>query len=149
MVPETSFGRVPSYTAWKMGALERRILVVEDDQSVAFFLGENLAQLNPQCQIDMVESGEEALRQLEAGGWYDLVITDLRLPGLGGLDLIRHLRRVSPGTRAILITAFGGERIADEARRLRVYRYITKPFSMEDFLQVARKALSLSDEERQ
>jgi CheY-like chemotaxis protein len=131
-----------------MGTLEKRILVVDDDESVAFFLRESVAQLNPEYQVETAGSGEDALGQLEAGQSYDLVITDLRLPGLSGLELIRYLRRVSPGTRTILITAFGSERIATEARRLKVYRYITKPFSMEDFLRVAHKALFPSDEER-
>jgi CheY-like chemotaxis protein len=131
-----------------MDTLERRILIVDDDESVAFFLRESVAQLNPEYLVETAASGEDALCQLDAGQLYDLVITDLRLPGLSGLELIRYLRSVSPGTRTILITAFGSERIATEARRLKVYRYITKPFSMENFLRVAHKALFPSDEEQ-
>jgi CheY-like chemotaxis protein len=122
------------------GSMARRILVVDDEESVAFFLGETLDQLGPEYQVRTACSAEEALRRI-ADEPFDLIVTDLRMPGTDGLDLSRQVREISPCTRTILITAYGDDVVEDEARRLGVYRYITKPFTTDEFLQVVEGAL--------
>jgi CheY-like chemotaxis protein len=118
----------------------KHILVVDDERSVAFLLSESLAQLSPEYQVQMAYSSEDALDKI-AAGTFDLVITDLRMPGMDGLDLIRRVHDVSPGIRIILITAYGNDGVEKRARHLSVYRYITKPFKTEELMQMVEEAL--------
>jgi len=120
--------------------MDKRILIVDDEESVVFFLGENLAELGPGYTVETARSGEEALTKI-AQQPFDLVITDLRMPGVDGLELLESIRATDPKTRLILMTAYGSDRVEAEARRLKVYRYITKPFKIEDLVDAARQAL--------
>lgn len=118
----------------------KRILIVDDEKKVAFFLQESLEGLGGNYQVVSVETGEQALKEIGRGP-FDLVVTDLRMPGINGLELIERLRRVSPATPIILITAYGSDEVEAEARRLRAYRYFAKPFHIEDFTQTVQEAL--------
>jgi CheY-like chemotaxis protein len=111
-----------------------------DDESVAFFTRENLADLGADYTIEAVTSGQEAWQKLESEP-FDLVIADLRMPGMNGLELLRRAKQRYPQTQLILMTAYGSDKVQADARRLQVYRYITKPFHMEDLLDAARSAL--------
>lgn len=119
--------------------MSKHILIVDDEPRVAFSLGKALEHLNQNYRVSVVHSGEEALKALD-GPPVDLLITDLRMPGISGLDLIRQVRAASPQTRTILITAYGSDKVETEARRL-AYRYITKPFGLSDFAQAVEEAL--------
>jgi DNA-binding NtrC family response regulator len=118
----------------------KRILVVDDEKSVAFFLRENIADLYPEYEVEMACSGEKAMGKIVTEP-FDLVVTDLCMPDIGGLEIIRHLHQISPRASAILITAYGGSRVEAEARRLGVRGCLTKPFDMDDFTQVVQEAL--------
>jgi CheY-like chemotaxis protein len=118
----------------------KHILVVDDEKTVAFFLGETLDELGLEYQVQTACSGEDALRKIAIES-FDLIITDLRMPGMSGLDLLSQVREISPGTRTILITAYGDDEVEAEARRLGVYDYITKPFQMEKFTRMVQRAL--------
>jgi CheY-like chemotaxis protein len=69
------------------------------------------------------------------------LITDLRMPGASGLDLIRWVRKMSPDTRTMLITGYGNEQIKAEAQRLEVSHYLTKPFEVKDFTRLVAGTL--------
>ncbi len=118
----------------------KRILVVDDEKIVAFFLSETLAELGLEYQVETASSAEDALNKIALEP-FSLVITDLRMPGMSGLELIDQVRQISPGTRTILITAYGDDEVEAEARRLGVYDYITKPFQMDRFTQMVERAL--------
>lgn len=118
----------------------KRILIVDDEEGVAYFLGQSLAELGPEYQVNTATSAEEALGTLTSE-FYDLVITDYRLPGIDGVSLIRKLRRLSPQTRAIMMTGYGGEHIEAEARALGARFYITKPFAIEKLMAAVKEAL--------
>lgn len=121
--------------------MKKRILVAEDDTIVAFLMREALTSLG-HFEIGMVGSGEEALREIEQSHW-DLLVTDHRMPGMTGLDLIRSLRAKAPDTLTILVTAYGSEEIQRAAEQLRVYRYMTKPFPLAELKQIVQDALAL------
>lgn len=123
----------------------KRILVVDDEISVAFFLSESIANLFPEYQVEMACSGEKAMNRIVTQP-FDLVVTDLCIPDVGGLDIVRRLRQTSPQARVILITAYGNGKAAAEAHRLGVCRYLTKPFDMDDFTQAVQEALFLAEE---
>lgn len=122
--------------------MKKRILIVEDDTNVASLMREVLISLGKDYEIGRVSSGEEALREVEQSHW-DLIITDHRMPGMTGLELIRSLRAKAPGTLTILITAYGSEEIQHAAEQLRVYRYMTKPFPLTELGQIVKDALAL------
>jgi CheY-like chemotaxis protein len=117
-----------------------RILIVDDEPRVAFFLSKALEHVSKEYQIDIAHSGEEAKEKL-ARTSVDLIVTDLKMPGMSGIDLMRWVRTAYPATRTILITAYGNDEVEAETRRLDAYRYITKPFNLNDFAQVVRDAL--------
>jgi DNA-binding response OmpR family regulator len=119
----------------------RNVLIVDDEPKVAFFLSKALERSNRDYCVSVAHSGEEALEMLNQSP-VDLLVTDLRMPGISGLELIRWVRASSPQTRTILITAYGNDEVEAETRRLEAYRYITKPFDIGDFTQAVHEALS-------
>ncbi|NIN63644.1 MAG: response regulator [Anaerolineae bacterium] len=123
-------------------AVARRVLVVDDEEKVVFFLRESLEELGKNFTVRTAKSAEEALEKIDDQP-YDLVISDLRMPGIDGLDLLRKIREKNPDTRLILMTAYGSDDVEADARSLDVFDYITKPFHVSDLVQVARDALAL------
>jgi CheY-like chemotaxis protein/predicted regulator of Ras-like GTPase activity (Roadblock/LC7/MglB family) len=120
--------------------MTRHILIVDDEPRVAFFLSKALEHASQDYQVSVAHSGEEALDILNRTP-VDLLVTDLRMPGISGLELMRWVRASNPKTRTILITAYGNDEVEAEAHRLEAYRYITKPFSLDAFTQAAQEAL--------
>jgi CheY-like chemotaxis protein len=121
-------------------AVDKRILIVDDEEKVVFFLRESLEELGHDVTIGTAQSAEEALEKI-ATQPYDLVISDLRMPGIDGLQLIEAVKEKYPSTRFILMTAYGTDEVEARARHLDVYDYITKPFHVSDLLDVTRHAL--------
>jgi CheY-like chemotaxis protein/predicted regulator of Ras-like GTPase activity (Roadblock/LC7/MglB family) len=121
--------------------VDKRVLIVDDEEKVVFFLRESLEELGHDFSIGTANSGEEALNKIE-GHPYDLVISDLRMPGLDGLQLLERVKEKYPNTRFILMTAYGSDEVEARAHDLEVYDYITKPFHVSDLLAVARHALA-------
>jgi CheY-like chemotaxis protein len=118
----------------------KRILIVDDEAKVAFFLQESFESLGRNYQVVRAESGESALVEVERKP-FDVVITDLRMPGMSGLELMQQVREKNPDTRIILITAYGSDDVEAETRRLQAYRYFTKPFHVEDLIAAVQEAL--------
>jgi len=121
--------------------VDKRVLIVDDEEKVVFFLRESLEELGHEFSIGTANSGQEALDKIE-GHPYDLVISDLRMPGLDGLQLLERVKEKYPKTRFILMTAYGSDEVEARAHDLEVYDYITKPFHVSDLLDVARHALT-------
>ena len=122
-------------------AVGKRILIVDDEEKVVFFLRESLEELGQDFVVEAAKSGEEALEKIEHQP-FDLVVSDLRMPGIDGLELLESVKELSPNTRLILMTAYGSDEVEAEARRLQIYEYITKPFHVSDLIEAARDALA-------
>ncbi len=120
--------------------MAKHILIVDDEPKVGYFLKETLESLGPDYTVASVTSAEDALTAL-ARAPFDLMVTDLRMPGLNGLELIGRARRDQPRLPAILITAFGSDDVAAAARRLQAAYYFTKPFPIEAFLKAVQDSL--------
>jgi CheY-like chemotaxis protein len=116
------------------------ILVVDNEPSAAAFMGESLEHSHWNCQVSVARSADEALEVLDASS-VDLVVADLRTPGIRGLELIRQVRTSSPQTRTVLITAYGNDEAGAEAHRLEAYRIITEPLETLDFTWAMQEAL--------
>jgi CheY-like chemotaxis protein len=118
----------------------KRILVVDDEPKVAFFLQESLESLEHNYQVVRAETGESALMEMDRAR-FDVMITDLRMPGMSGLELMQRVKENFPETRTILITAYGSDDVEAETRRLNAYRYFTKPFHIEDLTTAVQEAM--------
>jgi CheY-like chemotaxis protein len=118
----------------------KQILIVDDEPTLVFFLKQDLHQLEPACQVDNAAGGEEALSKLTLNK-YDLLITDLKMPGINGLTLIEVARSLQPDISVILMTAFGSREVEDRASQLQVDGYLTKPFPTARLRDLAAKLL--------
>jgi two-component system OmpR family response regulator len=122
-----------------------KLLVVEDDRTVGPYIRRGLEE--SQYHADLVVDGLEALR-LISGGLYDLVILDLRLPGMTGMEVLRTLRDRGNTTPILVLTAQDAVGQKVEALRAGADDYVTKPFSFEEVLArveaLARRPKQLS-----
>ncbi len=114
------------------------ILVVDDEVNIRNALVTMLEKKG--YQVYGAGSGEEALQHLEEVRM-DLVITDLRMPGIGGMEFLHRLKAQWPDTEVVVMTAFGSIDTAVAAMRLGAYDYLTKPIDRERFPLVVEKAL--------
>ena len=122
-----------------MAQTERpRILVVDDEASIRDLLSKTLALAD--YDVDVAPDGRSAVERLRMLA-YDLLITDLKMPGMDGLGVIREARRLKADLPVIIITGFSTEASAIEAANLGVAGYLTKPFRVPRVLAVAAKAL--------
>lgn len=117
------------------------ILFIDDDTSlrtvVAIALGRD------GHRVDTAENGMIGLEKFKAGN-YDLVIQDVRMPGMNGLELLRHLREANPDVPVVVMTAYSTWEAAVEAMRLGAYDYIKKPFDNDELRRLAARALGYS-----
>ncbi len=124
----------------------KSILVVEDDEVLRSFLTTILKEDG--YRIAEARNGQEGLEKLLAGT-YDLVITDLRMPGLSGLDLLLTGKKEKPETRWIIMTAYGSIDNAVEAMKAGASDYLTKPFrDPEELRHVIRRVLKEAEAEQ-
>ena len=115
-----------------------RVLVVDDEAAIRDLLSKTLALA--EYDVDMAPDGRTALERLRIIA-YDLLITDLKMPGVDGLSVIREARRLKADLPVIIITGFSNEASAIEAVNLGVSGYLTKPFRVPRVLAAAAKAL--------
>src|SRR5215468_9678197 len=107
-----------------------RILVVDDERVIREILAE----------FHTVEDGEKALTELRLKP-YDLLITDLKMPRLSGLQLLERIEAERLGVLTVLMTGFGTVETAIEAMKKGAYDYLLKPFKVEEVIHVVRRAL--------
>ncbi len=118
--------------------MKPRVLVVDDDAAVRYTLREILE--SDGVEVAEAADGVEALERLDADP-FQLVISDLRMPRVDGLELLRKARARSQPPKVILITAHGSEKHAVEAMKLGAFDYFRKPFEMDELLAVVRRAV--------
>ena len=113
-----------------------RVLLVEDEQTIAVTLGDDLAAAG--YEVRHVADGKQATAELERRS-YDVVITDVRLPGADGLEVLKAAKRARPDTEVIMMTAYATVEHAVEAMRLGADDYIQKPFLNEHVVDRLRR----------
>ncbi len=114
-----------------------RILLIEDDPGIVSALQQVLAEDG--FEVACEQRGDTGLARAQRDV-FDVVVTDLKLPGVSGLDLVRKLHAVKPRLPIILMTAHGTTETAIEATKLGAHDYLLKPFEMEEFIDLATKA---------
>ena len=115
-----------------------RVLVVDDESSMRELLSKTLALA--EYDVDTAPDGRSALERLRLYP-YDLLIADLRMPGIDGLHVIREARRMKAALPVIIITGYSTEDAAIEAVNLGVSAYLTKPFRLPQVLAAAARAM--------
>ena len=119
--------------------MKPKVLVVDDDPGVRYTIREILESAD--FEVAEAADGAQALERVDKGAPFQLVITDLRMPKIDGLELLRKLSGRAPAPRVILIPAHGSERHAVEAMKLGAYDYFRKPFELEELLAVVQRAV--------
>jgi CheY-like chemotaxis protein len=119
-----------------------RILLVDDQREVSRMLRSSLELSGKDYVVVDVPSGEEALLELGRGP-VDLLVTDLRLPGISGLELLEKVRQLNPYARAIMITGHPTEEARNQAEALGVVAFLQKPIGTSIFLEAVEYALKL------
>jgi excisionase family DNA binding protein len=131
-------GNHPATPAAPVRTMRQRVLVVDDEASIRDLLSKTLALA--EYDVDTAPDGTTALDRMRAFN-YDLLIADLKMPGMDGLTLIRQAKRIKADLPVIIITGFSTESSAIEAVNLGVAGYLTKPFRVPQVLAAASKAL--------
>jgi DNA-binding NtrC family response regulator len=114
-----------------------RVLVVDDEESMRHFLVRALERQD--FEVTVVGDGSEALEALAAGA-FDVMVTDIRMPGMDGRELFAKARECAPGTLTVLMTAYGSIKDAIAALEQGAESYLAKPFETDEFLATVTKA---------
>ncbi len=124
------------------------VLIIDDEPLMRISIADALKDEG--CQVKVASTGLEGVDMIRKES-FEIVITDLRLPGMDGLQILQTCKEVSPKTGVIVITAHGSVETAVVAMKMGAYDYITKPFSMDELLLIVKrlmKVLELEDENR-
>ncbi|MCK9275562.1 MAG: sigma-54 dependent transcriptional regulator [Syntrophales bacterium] len=120
-----------------------KILIVDDEPSMRAALSESLSLCG--YEVETAGDGQDALEKFRSRS-YEVVITDMRMPGLNGLEVLRGIKKLSPATPVIVITAYGTVNTAVEAMRAGAFDFIMKPFSLEHLETAVKKVASCSSQ---
>ncbi len=120
--------------------MQKGILIIEDEEIMRVTLGDFLTSKN--YTVFLAETGTEGL-ELYRSEKPRLVVTDVRLPDINGLDILKRLKEMDPDVMVIVITAYGTIKDAVDAIKSGAYDYITKPFSLDEFELIVKRALEV------
>jgi DNA-binding NtrC family response regulator len=116
-----------------------RILIVDDETKLRTLL--SMALSSEKFEVEDAQSAEQALEKLKKAPGFDVVITDIRMPGLSGLELIQMIKGHYGQPECIVMTAYGDAGTGVEAMRLGAFEYVLKPFEMDEMVILVRSAL--------
>jgi len=120
---------------------KKKVLVVDDDEAIRAVIEYNLREAGLEViSAANAEAGWETYRRDAP----DLVVTDVRMAGMSGLDLVAKIRQADPAALIIVLTAYGTVRQAVEAMKCGAYDYLTKPFDRDTLKMTVRKAIEFS-----
>ena len=119
----------------------KQILIADDDLSMRQALAESLESCG--FEVETAENGADALLKFEKGK-FEVVVTDMRMPKMTGMDVLRGIKKIAPQTPVILITAYGTVKTAVEAMKEGAAEFIMKPFSLDDLEFAVRNVLVTS-----
>jgi DNA-binding NtrC family response regulator len=120
-----------------------RILIVDDDEDILYLMGEYLKSVG--LEHDQAVSAEQARNLLKHSG-YDMIVSDFNMPGESGLDLLRYVSSMYPGTPFVLMTGFDDLRIKRESMSMGAYAYIQKPFYLYELLKTIIDLIQRDDQ---
>ena len=122
--------------------MPERILVVDDELDMLMLL-RMIIEDNSDYAVETTNNPSEGLKMLTEKD-YDLVISDLKMPGMDGMELFDELKEIKPGVPVIIITAYGSLETADEAMKKGIADFIAKPFRKDSILFTIKRVLELA-----
>ena len=122
--------------------MTKRILVIDDEPDMLMLMS-MIIEENTEWEVETTNNPSEGLKMALEND-YDLVIADLKMPGLDGMEVFEELKEMKPYIPVIIITAYGSLEIADEARNKGVADFITKPFRKDTILFTMDRVLELA-----
>jgi DNA-binding NtrC family response regulator len=118
-----------------------RVLFVDDEEELVSAVVERMELRDIDAQG--ATTGVDALRRVDAQA-FDVVVLDVRMPGLGGLDVIRRIKQSHPQLQVILLSGHGSKETVEEGLRLGAFDYLQKPVDIDNLLQIIRRAAARS-----
>jgi YesN/AraC family two-component response regulator len=118
----------------------KRLLIVDDEETLTYSLYQTFINAPVDCEVVTAASGEEALKRF-AEKSFDLVITDLEMPGIKGLELLSRVKSQKTNTQVIIITAYGSDEKEEQAYELGADYYLEKPFDIWEIKNLVLKML--------
>jgi signal transduction histidine kinase len=117
-----------------------RILIVDDDMALLQALPQTLYLRMQDIKVDTCDSAQQAIQLIQEHD-YDAIVSDVKMPGMDGLELLEHVRELRPDTPTLLVTGHGEHNIAIKALRGGAYDYILKPIEREAFIAALQRAV--------
>jgi DNA-binding response OmpR family regulator len=114
----------------------KRILIVDDEKNIRLMISRALESY--QAEIGIAVNGEEALKKIEERD-YGVILLDLKMPGMEGMEVLRRIRAIRPDIKIIIVTAYGTVDSAVEAMKLGAVDYIQKPFAPKEIRELVGK----------
>ncbi len=118
----------------------KRLLIVDDEEALTFSLYQTFINVPIECEVITASTGEEALTRLEEKK-FDLVITDISMPGINGLDLLSMIKARDSDSKVIVITAYGSDENRDQAYKRGAENYVEKPFDIHELRKLVLELL--------
>ena len=122
--------------------MAERILVIDDELDMLMLL-RMIIEENTDCEVETTNNPSEGLKMVNEKD-YNLVIADLKMPGMDGMEVFEELKEMKPDIPVIIITAYGSLEIAEEARNKGVADFITKPFRKDTILFTMDRVLEIA-----
>jgi DNA-binding response OmpR family regulator len=113
----------------------KKVLIVDDEETLTWSMSKSLSKDRDKYEVIIANNGREALHQLKKND-IDLVISDIRMPDINGLDLLVKVKKEFPQTKVIIMTAYGSSDVQKEANRRGSLFYIEKPFEINDIRKI-------------
>lgn len=120
--------------------MPKQVLIVDDEETLTWSLAKSLAHDRETYEVTTVNDGETALSVIDQQP-FDVVVLDIRLPGMNGLDVLMNIKEHKPSTKVIIMTAYGSIDIREKAKARGSLYYIEKPFEIEQMRNLILKAL--------
>jgi DNA-binding NtrC family response regulator len=114
-----------------------KVLLVDDEEAYVKTLAERMEMRDVGSRVAL--SGEEALQMLEDES-PDVMVLDLRMPGIDGMEVLRRVKKMYPQLEVIIMTGHGSDKDEAEARRLGAFDYLQKPVDINELMEVVRRA---------
>ena len=125
-----------------MMGIKPAILIVDDDEVMCRTLSDILGKMP--CEVTTIQRGEDVVHALHEG-FFDLILLDMRLPDMHGLDVLKKIREIDRDPCVIMMTAYADVQTAVAAMKAGAYDYINKPFEIEELRLIIKKALETKE----
>lgn len=120
--------------------MAKRLLIVDDEETLTFSLYQSFILSNKDYEVVTANSGEEAVEKMSINP-FDLIITDICMPGISGFDVLKKVKEEYPHTEVVVMTAYGSSDNREKALNEGAHFYIEKPFEIKEFKKLVMQIL--------